>query len=126
MVKTKELKPPAELVEAIQNSEDGSTAPPEAGATAGIGATRAIGNKLTHETQQKPSELQGDELRNKGLPPDQYEKQELLREQQKEQLKEKNYDRSHPGAGKAGRGDQAVNSMQGVDRFSRNDQRGKT
>jgi hypothetical protein len=29
-VKTKELKPPADIVEAIQNSEDGSTAPPEA------------------------------------------------------------------------------------------------
>jgi hypothetical protein len=29
-VKTKDLKPPADIVEAIQNSEDGSTAPPEA------------------------------------------------------------------------------------------------
>jgi hypothetical protein len=119
MVKTKELKPPADLVEAIQNSEDGSTAPPEAEATGGIGATRAIGNKLTHETQQKPSELQGDELREKGSAPDQYEKQELLREQQKEQLKEAKYDRNHPGAGKAGRGDEAIQGMAGVDRFSR-------
>jgi hypothetical protein len=30
MVKTKELKPPQEIVDAIQASEDGSTAPPEA------------------------------------------------------------------------------------------------
>lgn len=64
MVKTKELKPPAELVEAIQASEDGSTAPPESEPLQGMGATRAIGNKLLHEEAQKPSDLP-DELRTK-------------------------------------------------------------
>ena len=36
-----------------------------------------------------------------------------------EQNHPQKYDRSHPGAGKAGRGDQAIDSMQGVSRFAK-------
>ncbi len=58
-VKTKELKPPQEVVEAIQASDDG-TAPPSADAS-GSGFSndtpRTVRNHLMHEDQQKLSEV---------------------------------------------------------------------
>ncbi|WIA15286.1 hypothetical protein OEZ85_001957 [Tetradesmus obliquus] len=111
MVKTKELKPPADIVEAIQNSEDGSTAPPEAEVLRGVGATRDIGNKLTHEEPQKPSELP-EELKpsHPGRAMDSDEKKFAFEEMQAQQQQEQNYNRNHPGVGKAGKGDQATSS----------------
>eukprot|EP00879_Flechtneria_rotunda_P001242 GHRR01001389.1.p1 GENE.GHRR01001389.1~~GHRR01001389.1.p1 ORF type:complete len:140 (+),score=36.96 GHRR01001389.1:350-769(+) len=123
MVKTKELKPPSDVVDAIQHSEDGSTAPPDAEATRRIGATRDIGNKLTHEEPQKVSDVrQSDDHGNPihgGRYQERKEKHLKFLEVQHEQDKEQQYDRTHPGAGKAGRGDQAINGMVGVDRFAR-------
>eukprot|EP00879_Flechtneria_rotunda_P000734 GHRR01000854.1.p1 GENE.GHRR01000854.1~~GHRR01000854.1.p1 ORF type:complete len:138 (+),score=62.61 GHRR01000854.1:192-605(+) len=128
MVKTKELKPPQEIIEAIQQSEDGSTAPPVAEVVAGIGATRDIGNKLVHEEPQKPSDLP-DELRHGndhgnpnhgGESMDPKEKHLKFLEQQQQQQAEQQYNRNHPGAGRAGRGDQAIDSMVGVSRFAKN------
>ena len=57
-----ELKPPAEVVEAIMASEDGSTAPPSADISSGPGGfsgntPRTIRNALEHEEPQRPSEL---------------------------------------------------------------------
>jgi hypothetical protein len=49
-------------VDAIQASDDGSTAPPEAEVVGGTAGSRVIGNKLAHEEPQKPSDLP-DELR---------------------------------------------------------------
>lgn len=126
-VKTKELKPPAEIIDAIQNSEDGSTAPSEAETLGGVGATREIGNKLLHEEQQKPSDLP-DEMRMGndhgagtagGVPMDSEEKKLKFMEMQEQQQQAMKYDRQHPGAGKAGKGDQAIDSMQGVSRFAK-------
>eukprot|EP00882_Tetradesmus_deserticola_P000335 GHRQ01000370.1.p1 GENE.GHRQ01000370.1~~GHRQ01000370.1.p1 ORF type:complete len:123 (+),score=59.44 GHRQ01000370.1:423-791(+) len=111
MVKTQELKPPADVVEAIQNSEDGSTAPPNAEALHGVGATRDIGNKLMHEEPQKPSKLP-DELKptHPGRAMTSEEKKFAYESMQAQQQMEQKYDRNHPGVGKAGKGDQATGS----------------
>lgn len=44
---------------------------------------------------------------------------QLKEMEMREQQKAQQYDRSHPGAGQAGRGDQSVDSMQGVSRFAK-------
>eukprot|EP00878_Enallax_costatus_P001139 GHUV01001277.1.p1 GENE.GHUV01001277.1~~GHUV01001277.1.p1 ORF type:complete len:128 (+),score=48.02 GHUV01001277.1:154-537(+) len=126
MVKTVELKPPQDIVEAIQQSEDGSTAPPEAEVLGTTGATREIATKLMHETPQKPSDLpdelrQGNSHGNPMTDPNMSHEDKHLKEMEirQEQNHPQNYDRSHPGAGKAGRGDQSIDSMQGVSRFAK-------
>ncbi|KIZ00772.1 hypothetical protein MNEG_7190 [Monoraphidium neglectum] len=60
MVKHTELKPPAELVDAIKSSEDASTAPASAVIPSGPGGfsgstPRVIRNALEHEEPQRPS-----------------------------------------------------------------------
>lgn len=46
-----------EIVDAIQASDDGSTAPPEAEVVGGTAGSRVIGTKLADEEPQKPSDL---------------------------------------------------------------------
>lgn len=113
MVKTKELKPPAELVDAIQASDD-ATAPPTAdnSGDAFTGDTpRTVRAHLMHEDQQKLTAVGAGAH---GAVPhvmDKAEKQAMRMEQQKMQGKAPQYDRQHPGAGHAGRGDQAQGGM---------------
>jgi hypothetical protein len=77
-----------------------------------------------NETPQKPSQMKDpeEEADRHGLPPDQFERRELHLEQVKQQQKAQKYDRTHPGAGRAGKGDQAISGMMGIERFARSDQ----
>eukprot|EP00775_Hariotina_reticulata_P003035 gene3035-3316_t len=126
-VKTKEAKPPQEVIDAIQQSEDGSTAPPSAEVLGDTSANRVIASKLVHEEPQKPSDLpeelrHGDAHGNPNTsagPMESAEKHLKYLEMQQQQQAEQRYDRSHPGAGKAGRGDQQIDGMMGVSRNAR-------
>eukprot|EP00877_Chromochloris_zofingiensis_P010736 jgi/Chrzof1/5916/Cz16g20170.t1 len=71
-LKLKELKPPPDIVEAIQQSEDG-TAPPKAEVLEGIGANREIAARILFEKPVKAKEL-GIELRHEGPKPSKLDK----------------------------------------------------
>lgn len=127
MVKTVELKPPQEIVDAIQASDDSSTAPPDAEVIGGTAGSRVIGNKLAHEEPQKPSDLP-DELRHgddhgaNPTGPMSADDKKVMFESSQAQQKAMQYDRQHPGAGHAGKGDQAINSAHGISRDARKQQ----
>jgi len=109
-----ELKPPQELVDAIQASGD-MTAPPDATAAsdlAGSNVPRTIKNKLAHEDYQPMTEKQEQILDERAAGADHstfladpQERRDHLAEVQKEQEVAMRFDRNHPGAGRAGQGD---------------------
>jgi len=111
---TRELKPPQELVDAIQNSPD-MTAPPSAeGASELTGANvpRTIRNRLAHEDFDPMTEEQKEELERRkeqadhsNFLADPQERRAHMEEIQKEQASAMRFDRQHPGGGRAGQGD---------------------
>ncbi|KAG2492383.1 hypothetical protein HYH03_009331 [Edaphochlamys debaryana] len=116
MTKTKELKPPPELVDAIQQSDD-MTAPADMAVTGtefGADVPRAIRNRLVHEEPQKLSH-DAEEGQDVGGKPGLMDKRELkdhIAEMKHAHADQESYNRSHPGAGKAGQGDAGtVNSQ---------------
>ncbi|KXZ44885.1 hypothetical protein GPECTOR_61g838 [Gonium pectorale] len=111
MAPTKELKPPPELVDAIQQSED-MTAPSEftAGSEFGSDVPRAIRNRLMHEEPQKMSKEEGNEEQ---LGQNAANKLELkVRMMQYDKERHDRYDRSHPGGGHGGQGDAGTTHSQ--------------
>ncbi|GBF99699.1 hypothetical protein Rsub_12411 [Raphidocelis subcapitata] len=129
MVKKTELKPPAEIVEAIRASEDGSTAPDSADISSGPGGfsgdtPRAIRNALVHEEPQRPSEIDaqqaegGAEGRGAASGAAQFRQASacgLNPNPHGWQLKQgKKYDRDHVTAGQQGRGAEAVHSKASI------------
>ncbi|GFR51028.1 hypothetical protein Agub_g13355 [Astrephomene gubernaculifera] len=112
MAPTKELKPPPELVDAIQKSED-MTAPSNftVGTEFGSDVPRTIRNRLVHEEPQKLSHDDKGEGHGQG-DLSKRELKEHMMEVQEMQAGHDRFNRNHPGAGKAGQGDYGtVNSQ---------------
>ncbi|GLC47321.1 hypothetical protein PLESTB_001219400 [Pleodorina starrii] len=109
---TKELKPPQEMVDAIQNSED-MTAPAEFSTSSEFtqDTPRALRNRLVHEEVQRLSKEAGGPQGGQHL-----SKQELkdhmqeVKMMQHDKERHNTYDRNHPGIGGAGRGDEGASS----------------
>ncbi|KAG2447738.1 hypothetical protein HYH02_007198 [Chlamydomonas schloesseri] len=107
----KELKPPPEMVEAMQNSDD-MTAPAEfaVGAEFGSDVPRTVRNRLVHEEPQK---LSHDDEEEGGEGKERMTKRELkIKMMQFEKERHNRYDRNHPGGGRAGQGDAGTTHSQ--------------
>ncbi|PNW82483.1 hypothetical protein CHLRE_06g280750v5 [Chlamydomonas reinhardtii] len=93
----KELKPPPEMVEAIQQSED-MTAPPEFADRSDV-----VGHEPHHAhheaAQGETYRMTKQELK---------DKKEEIKMMQYDKERHNRYDRNHPGGGPAGQGDAAT------------------